>query len=184
MLDRVKTKLVFPLQQFVGAVPGTRICRPRRTEERGSVCSGGWIRPWHERRLRGEGCCLAVLFPPRLLHPIFWMWLFLLLLSRPAGPARLVPALLLVHGGLNVVRLRHLQLAPEQSDILPGAVLARLGVVVQGHANSAAVVAVILPDDLLTMQFPEASIMVAAGRDEVGAVGAESTVPYPPLVAC
>lgn len=42
--------------------------------------------------------------------------------------------------------------------------------------------AVVLADDLLTVQLPESGVVVGAGRDEVSRVGAEGAVPDPPLV--
>lgn len=42
---------------------------------------------------------------------------------------------------------------------------------------------VILPDDLLAVELPEAGVVVGAGGDEVGRVGAEGAVPDPALVA-
>lgn len=42
---------------------------------------------------------------------------------------------------------------------------------------------VILPDDLLAVELPEAGVVVGAGGDEVGRVGAECAVPDPALVA-
>lgn len=44
-------------------------------------------------------------------------------------------------------------------------------------------VAVVLPDDLLALQLPQAGVVVGAGGDQVGAVGAEGAVPHPALVA-
>lgn len=42
---------------------------------------------------------------------------------------------------------------------------------------------IILPDDLLTLQFPQPGIVIRARRDKVCRVGAESTIPYPSLVS-
>lgn len=42
---------------------------------------------------------------------------------------------------------------------------------------------VILPDDLLAVELPQAGVVVGAGGDEVGRVGAEGAVPDPALVA-
>jgi hypothetical protein len=67
-------------------------------------------------------------------------------------------------------------------DFLLGRVLASLGIVVERDADGAAVVAVVLTDDLLGVQLPQARIVVAAGRHEVGAIGAEGAVPDPALV--
>lgn len=61
--------------------------------------------------------------------------------------------------------------------------LARLRVVVQRDADGATVVAVVLADDLLAVQLPQAGVVVGAGGDEVGRVGAEGAVPDPALVA-
>ena len=62
-------------------------------------------------------------------------------------------------------------------------VLASFGVVVEGDTDGAAVMAVILTDDLLTVQLPQPRIMVAAGCDQVRTIGTECTVPDPSLVA-
>ena len=61
--------------------------------------------------------------------------------------------------------------------------LPRLGVIIQGHTHRTPVMAVILPDDLLAVELPEAGVVVGAGGDEVGRVGAEGAVPDPALVA-
>ena len=42
---------------------------------------------------------------------------------------------------------------------------------------------VILPDDSLRVQLPQARVVIATGRDQVRAVGAEGAVPDPPLMA-
>lgn len=44
-------------------------------------------------------------------------------------------------------------------------------------------VSVVLPDDALAAQLPQARIVVAAGSHQVGAVGAKGAVPDPALVA-
>jgi len=67
---------------------------------------------------------------------------------------------------------------------IPRAVLSGLGVVVQSDTDSAAVVAVVLADDLLAVQLPKTRVVVAAGCDKIRAIGTERTVPDPPLVAC
>ena len=64
-----------------------------------------------------------------------------------------------------------------------GDFLSSLRVVIKRNAHGAAVVAVVLADDLLAVQLPQARVVVAARRDEVGAVGAEGAVPDPALVA-
>jgi hypothetical protein len=56
-------------------------------------------------------------------------------------------------------------------------------VVVQGNADRTTVVTIVLTDNLLGLKLPEASVMVAAGRNQVRRVGAERTVPNPALVA-
>lgn len=61
--------------------------------------------------------------------------------------------------------------------------LSGLRVIVQSHTHSAPVVSVILPDDLLAVELPQAGVVVGAGGDEVGRVGAEGAVPDPALVA-
>lgn len=57
------------------------------------------------------------------------------------------------------------------------------GRIVEGDANSAAMVAIVLPDDAPRGDLPQAGIVVGAGGDEVGGVGAERAVPHPALVA-
>ena len=42
---------------------------------------------------------------------------------------------------------------------------------------------IILPNNLLAMQLPQARIVIAARRDEVRRVGRERAVPHPALVA-
>jgi hypothetical protein len=66
---------------------------------------------------------------------------------------------------------------------IPGSALSGFGVVVQRDADGASVVAVVLTDDLLAVELPEPRIVVAACRNQVGAVCAEGTVPHPALVA-
>ena len=44
-------------------------------------------------------------------------------------------------------------------------------------------VTIVLPNDLLAVQLPQAGIVIRAGRDEVRAIGAEGAVPDPALVA-
>lgn len=61
--------------------------------------------------------------------------------------------------------------------------LARLRIIVQRHADSTTVVAVVLANDLLAVQLPQARIVVRARGDEVRRVGAERAVPHPALVA-
>lgn len=67
--------------------------------------------------------------------------------------------------------------------VMPALGSPTLRVVVQGNANSTAMVSVVLADDLLAVQLPEAGVVVRAGGDEVGRVGAEGAVPDPALVA-
>lgn len=43
--------------------------------------------------------------------------------------------------------------------------------------------AVVLPNDLLALQLPEAGVVVGAGGHEIRAVGAEGAIPDPALVA-
>lgn len=64
-----------------------------------------------------------------------------------------------------------------------GRILAGLRVVVQRDTDGTAVVTVVLADDLLGVQLPEASIVIRAGRDEIGRVGTKGAVPDPALVA-
>lgn len=62
--------------------------------------------------------------------------------------------------------------------------LSRLRVVVQRHTYSTSVMAVVLANDLLAVQLPQARIVIRACGDQVGRVGAKSAVPHPALVAC
>ena len=62
--------------------------------------------------------------------------------------------------------------------------LPRLREVVQRDAHGAPVVTIVLPYDLLAVQLPQPGVVVRARGDEVRAVGRESTVPDPALVAC
>ena len=55
-------------------------------------------------------------------------------------------------------------------------------IIVQGNADCATVMAVVLPNDLLRLKFPEASVMVAAGGNQIRRVSAERAVPNPTLV--
>ena len=133
-----------------------------------------------------------LLLLPRSARFVLDLLLLLLLLGRRGPDVVSAPLLVLLlllvlvllgSGGLDVVTPHH---GPQHSailNILRGVALTPLGVVVQGHANGAAVVTIVLPDDLLTMKFPQACIVVTTGRDEVRAVGAKGTVPHPPLVA-
>lgn len=60
----------------------------------------------------------------------------------------------------------------------------RLRVVIQRDTDRAAMVAIILADNLLAVQLPQARVVVRASRDQVGRVRAEGAVPDPALVAC
>lgn len=55
-------------------------------------------------------------------------------------------------------------------------------VVVQSNADRTTVVSIVLADNLLRLKLPETSVMIAAGGDQVGRVGAERAVPNPALV--
>ena len=55
--------------------------------------------------------------------------------------------------------------------------------IVESNTDSAAVMAVVLPNDTLAVQLPQSSVVVRARRDEVGRVGAKGAVPDPALVA-
>jgi len=57
-------------------------------------------------------------------------------------------------------------------------------IIIESYANCASVVAVVLSDDLLAVQFPESSVMVRACRDEIRGIGTEGTVPNPSLMTC
>jgi hypothetical protein len=57
-----------------------------------------------------------------------------------------------------------------------------LAVVVERNTDGAAVMTVVLSDDLLRAQFPEASIVVGACGHQVCGIGAKGAVPNPPLV--
>lgn len=78
------------------------------------------------------------------------------------------------------------RLAPGKG--LPIAILVKLylstlGVVVECDTDSAAVMAVVLTDDLLCVQLPQTCVVVTAGCYEICAVGTEGTVPHPTLMA-
>lgn len=62
--------------------------------------------------------------------------------------------------------------------------LSGLRVIVQRNADSSSMMPIILTDDGLTAKLPQSRVMVAAGRHQVGRVGAESAIPHPPLVTC
>lgn len=61
--------------------------------------------------------------------------------------------------------------------------LARFGIVIQRHAHGTSMVSVVLPNDLLAVQLPEARVVIRARRHEVGRVGAKGAVPDPALVS-
>jgi hypothetical protein len=56
-------------------------------------------------------------------------------------------------------------------------------VIVESNADRTTVVAIVLADNLLGLELPETSVMIATGGDQVGRVGAERAVPNPALVA-
>lgn len=60
--------------------------------------------------------------------------------------------------------------------------LARLGVVVQRHADSASVVTAVLADDVARTELPQTSVVVTRHGDQVSRVRREGTVPDPALV--
>lgn len=43
---------------------------------------------------------------------------------------------------------------------------------------------IVLPDNLLAMQFPQARVVIRARSDQVRRVSAEGAVPHPALVTC
>lgn len=55
--------------------------------------------------------------------------------------------------------------------------------VVERDADGAAMMAVVLADDGLAVELPQAGVVVGAGGDEIGGVCAEGAVPDPALVA-
>lgn len=61
--------------------------------------------------------------------------------------------------------------------------LPRLRVVVERHTHSTTMMAIVLADDLLAVQLPQARVVIRARGDQVRRVGAEGTVPHPTLVA-
>jgi hypothetical protein len=44
-------------------------------------------------------------------------------------------------------------------------------------------VAIVLPDNLLAVELPKASVVIRTSGDQVRRISTESTVPYPPLMA-
>lgn len=58
-----------------------------------------------------------------------------------------------------------------------------LTVIVQRDTHGPAMMSVVLPNDALRAQLPETSVVIGAGRDEIGAIGREGAVPDPSLVA-
>lgn len=66
--------------------------------------------------------------------------------------------------------------------VVPWQILTGLRIIIESNANSTAVMAIVLSDDCLSMQLPQTRIVVAASCNEIGRVGAESTVPNPTLV--
>ncbi|KAJ8106163.1 hypothetical protein OPT61_g9722 [Boeremia exigua] len=55
--------------------------------------------------------------------------------------------------------------------------------IIQSNTHRASVVSIVLANDTLAAQLPQASVVIAARGDEVGRVGAERAVPDPALVA-
>ena len=60
--------------------------------------------------------------------------------------------------------------------------LARIRVVVQSTRHDPAMMPIVLANDGLRLELPQARVVVRAGRDQVGRVGAEGAVPDPALV--
>lgn len=54
--------------------------------------------------------------------------------------------------------------------------------VVQRDTHGASMMAIVLPDDALATQFPQARIVVTARSNQIRAVGAESAIPDPALM--
>lgn len=82
-----------------------------------------------------------------------------------------------------LVNLRFLSRRTALIQLTPKTLLPRLRIIIQSHTYRTPVMSVILPDDLLAVQLPQARVVVGAGRHQVGRVGAEGAVPDPPLVA-
>lgn len=121
----------------------------------------------------GEVGAPSALSPCYLLPLLLWFLVFL---------GILLPLLLLGSNVLGAVLSLGLFFV-FKLNFLVGRLLAGLGIVVERNAYRTTVVAIILPNDLLGVQLPQARIVVAACRHEVGAIGAEGTVPHPALVA-
>lgn len=60
---------------------------------------------------------------------------------------------------------------------------ANLAVIIERNSNAPPMMAVVLPNNLLRTQLPEARIVITRGRDQVRRVSAERAVPDPALVA-
>jgi hypothetical protein len=60
--------------------------------------------------------------------------------------------------------------------------LTSLAVIIEGNANCTTMMAVVLSNDLLRLELPEASVMVAAGGNQVCRVRTEGAVPNPALM--
>jgi hypothetical protein len=55
--------------------------------------------------------------------------------------------------------------------------------VIQRNAHSTSVMTIVLSDDALAAELPQARIVVTTGRHQIGAIGAEGAVPDPALMA-
>lgn len=62
--------------------------------------------------------------------------------------------------------------------------LSCLRVVIQSNANRTPMVSIVLPNDLLAMQFPQPRVVVGARCNQVRRISTESAIPNPALVAC
>jgi hypothetical protein len=80
-------------------------------------------------------------------------------------------------------RQNSLTLYPISVLLNTGTQLPCLRVIIQRHADGAAMVAIVLADDVLALQLPETRIMVRASRNEIRRVGREGAVPNPSLMA-
>lgn len=66
---------------------------------------------------------------------------------------------------------------------IPLVLLSRLRIVIQRYTHSTPMMTIVLPDNLLAMQLPQARVVIRARSDQVRRIGAEGAVPHPALVA-
>ena len=67
--------------------------------------------------------------------------------------------------------------------VMRNVTLAALRVVVQSHANSSTVVAIVLANDGLARELPQTRVVIGASGNEIRRISTESTIPDPTLVS-